>query len=77
MVFLITLKNHHYTCAILEQVFDVGLLKLFDPIMGIVIPHICHFFYTGKIFGEENLHRNLHSKLPIYTVNCQFFALDL
>ena len=30
------------------------------------------FFYTGKIFGEENLHRNLHSKLPIYTVNCQF-----
>ena len=36
MVFLITLKNHHYTCAILEQVFDVGLLKLFDPIMGIV-----------------------------------------
>ena len=41
------------------------------------IPHICHFFYTGKIFGEENLHRNLHSKLPIYTVNCQFFALNL
>ena len=36
MVFLITSKNHHYTCAILEQVFDVGLLKLFDPIMGIV-----------------------------------------
>ena len=35
------------------------------------------FFYTGKIFGEENLHRNLHSKLPIYTVNCQFFALNL
>ena len=36
------------------------------------IPHICHFFYTGKIFGKWNLHRNLHSKLPIYTVNCQF-----
>ena len=36
------------------------------------IPDICHFFYTGKIFGEENLHRNLHSKLPVYTVNCQF-----
>ena len=30
------------------------------------------FFYMGKIFGEENLHRNLHSKLPVYTVNCQF-----
>ena len=42
---------------------------------GTTIPHICHFFYTGKIFGEQNLHRNLHSKLPIYTVNCQFFAL--
>ena len=26
----------HNTCAILVQVFDVGLLKLFDPIMGIV-----------------------------------------
>ena len=38
----------------------------------IIIPDICHFFYTGKIFGEENLHRNLHSKLPVYTVNCQF-----
>ena len=34
MVFLITLKK--ITCAILVQVFDVGLLKLFDPIMGIV-----------------------------------------
>ena len=21
------------------------------------IPHICHFFYTSKIFGESNLHR--------------------
>ena len=21
------------------------------------IPHICHFFYTGKILGEKNLHR--------------------
>ena len=26
------------------------------------------FFYTGKIFGQENLHRNLHSKLPIFRV---------
>ena len=43
----------------------------------LAIPDICHFFYTGKIFGEQNLHRNLHSKLPIYTVNCQFFALNL
>ena len=30
-----------------------------------------------KGFGEENLHRSLHSKLSIYTVNCQFFALNL
>ena len=29
------------------------------------IPHICHFFYTGKIFGKQNLHET-------YTVNCQF-----
>ena len=28
------------------------------------IPYICHFFYTGKIFGEWNL----HSKLPIFRV---------
>ena len=21
------------------------------------IPHICHFFYTGKIFGQKILHR--------------------
>ena len=34
----------------------------------LTIPHICKFFYTGKIFGEENLHRNLHSKLPIFRV---------
>ena len=26
------------------------------------------FFYTVKIFGEQNLHRNLHSKLPIFRV---------
>ena len=30
------------------------------------IPHICHFFYTGKIFGEK-----------IYTEKRQFFALNL
>ena len=54
------------------------------------IPDICHFFYTSKIFGEQNLHRKkrvncakIHRKLPIfcvitakYTVNCQFFALN-
>ena len=28
------------------------------------IPHICHFFYTGKIFGELNLHQ----KTPIFCV---------
>ena len=51
------------------------------------IPDICHFFYTGKIFGESNLHR----KTPIFCVKsvknatfsrkicrkCQFFALNL
>ena len=51
------------------------------------IPDICHFFYTGKIFGEWNLHR----KTPIFCVKsvknatfsrkicrkCQFFALNL
>ena len=34
-------------------------------IVVVTIPHICHFFYTIKFFGEWNLHRNLHS-------NCQF-----
>ena len=29
-----------------------------------VIPNICHFFYTGKFFGEKNLHR----KTPIFRV---------
>ena len=29
-----------------------------------LIPDICHFFYTGKIFGEKNLHR----KTPIFRV---------
>ena len=28
------------------------------------IPHICHFFYTSKIFGEKYLHR----KTPIFRV---------
>ena len=28
------------------------------------IPDICHFFYTSKIFGEQNLHR----KTPIFRV---------
>ena len=41
------------------------------------IPHICHFFYTCKIFGEKNLHQ----KMPIFFVKsvkkCQFFALNL
>ena len=50
---------------------------LINMLMDTRIPDICHFFYTGKIFREENLHRNLHIKLPIYTVNCQFFALNL
>ena len=28
------------------------------------IPHICHFFYTGKIFGKFNLHQ----KTPIFRI---------
>ena len=32
------------------------------------------FFYKGKIFGKLNLHRNLHSKLPIYTRLAHFMA---
>ena len=38
----------------------------FDTVMCNVgyIPYICHFFYTGKIFGEKNLHR----KTPIFPV---------
>ena len=54
------------------------------------IPFICHFF-TQKIFLENIftpkkrvIYDKIHSKLPIfcvitakYTVNCQFFALNL
>ena len=29
-----------------------------------LIPDICNFFYTGKIFGEQNLHQ----KTPIFRV---------
>ena len=29
-----------------------------------IIPDICHFFYTDKIFGEKNLHQ----KTPIFRV---------
>ena len=72
--------RHKYVRNKLENLFPHNL----SPQSGvhiasvfITIPDICHFFYTGKIFGEENLHQNLHSKLPIYTVNCQFFALNL
>ena len=52
-----------------------SLLQYQGFLYSFIIPNICHFFYTGKIFGELNLHRNLHSKLPIYTVNCQFFRV--
>ena len=44
-------------------------LFVYSPSSSIIpIPHTCHFFYTCKIFGESNLHRNLHSKLPIFCV---------
>ena len=39
------------------------------------IPDICHFFYTSKIFGEQNLHRKNAQITTKYTENCQFFAL--
>ena len=34
------------------------------------IPHICHFFTQAK-FSEKKIYTE------IYTVNCQFFALNL
>ena len=36
------------------------------------IPHICHFFYTSKIFGEQNLHRKNAQITTKYTENCHF-----
>ena len=54
------------------------------------IPFICHFFtqtkfLENKIYTEKRVNYDkIHSKLPIfcvitakYTVNCQFFALNL
>ena len=33
------------------------LEKNCSNVTNVTIPHICHFFYTSKIFGELNLHR--------------------
>ena len=51
------------------------------------IPHICHFFTHAK-FLENKIYTEIHSKLLCitvyycvlhskYTVNCQFFVLNL
>ena len=34
-----------------------GETKISSLVHALLIPHICHFFYTGKTFGELNLHR--------------------
>ena len=38
----------------------------------IVCPFSFHTSYLSFFLHGQNLHQNLHSKLPIYTVNCQF-----
>ena len=66
-------NGHQFICLILT--IHRGLDDVFGQKMGLqvllevfLIPDICNFFYTGKIFGEESLQRNLHSKLPIFCV---------
>ena len=90
-------KWNRIKCAVLTILGSPSVLTwlLYDKICTKVvryertksIPHNCHFFYTGKIFGEYNLHR----KTPIFRVKsvknatfsrkicrkCQFFALNL
>ena len=45
--------------------------------------HICHFLHRQNFWRIKFTPKftqkiaNLHSKLPSYTVNCQFFALNL
>ena len=34
-----------------QQRYSVAFLPQLHPLVG-DIPHICHFFYTGKIFEE-------------------------
>ena len=43
---------------------EKGPRKLWSVLVLVYIPDICHFFYTGKIFGEKNLHQ----KTPIFCV---------
>ena len=58
--------------------------------ISVFIPDICHFiteanFLENKIYTKKRVNYDkIHSKLPIfcvitakYTVNCQFFALNL
>ena len=37
--------------------FGHGPPPLPPPNLDKIIPNICHFFYTDKIFGEQNLHQ--------------------
>ena len=41
----------------------------------VLIPHICHFFYTERIFENQILHPKKRLKAPI-PYNCHFFYTD-
>ena len=40
--------------ALLAPTYQQHITTFFYHALPQFIPHICHFFYTGKIFGEEN-----------------------
>ena len=67
--FFIYLNDH---CELKINLIEtaVFLYNTTDTYSGKDIPHICHFFTQAK-FLENRIYTE------IYTVNCQFFALNL
>ena len=59
-----TLKHIRKKDDATNQNTSVVLEAVLFKMHGLYIPHISHFFYKGKIFGEKNLHR----KTPIFRV---------
>ena len=79
--FLIWFKSINWIFFRGDETFQFSvnqhLCDIFTRWHLLIIPDICHFSYTGKIFGEWNLHR----KTPIFRVKSvkkrQYFALNL
>ena len=56
-----------FSLRLLLQRIELGLIRFFHRSGSLGLPHICHFFYTGKIFVEKNLHQ----KMPILCVKSE------